>query len=159
MKLLTLLALVPLLFLSGCGVREPGKLETKTALLMKHRITVGGGKQRNPLPPDEENIHHGQKSFGSYCVSCHGLDGHATGVPFADRMSPPVPDLGSADVQSYSDGQLKWIIENGIYPSGMPASKGIFADEEIWQMVHYIRHLPPKGSLGEPTIYSGASGK
>ena len=123
---------------------------------MKHRITIGGAKERNPLPADQDSIDHGQKSFGTYCVSCHGLDGHATGVPFADRMSPPIPDLGSADVQSYSDGQLKWIIENGIYPSGMPASKGIFSEEEIWQMVHYIRHLPSKGSLGEPAIYSGA---
>ena len=152
-------SLVLLIGLVGCGVRAPGKLETKTAVLMKHRITIGGGKQRNPLPADEENILHGQKSFGSYCVSCHGLDGHATGVPFAERMSPPVPDLGSADVQSYSDGQLKWIIENGIYPSGMPASKGIFSDEEIWQIVHYIRHLPAKGTLGEPAAYSSVSGK
>ena len=156
MNLLKWLCLSSLMFLFGCGVREPGTLETRTALLMKHRLTVGGGKQRNPLPVDEENIHHGQRNFGSYCASCHGLDGHTTGVPFANRMSPPVPDLGSADVQSYSDGQLKWIIENGIYPSGMPASKGIFGEEEIWQIVHYVRHLPPKGSLGEPTIYSGA---
>jgi mono/diheme cytochrome c family protein len=159
MKPPTVLALGLVIPLLGCGVREPGKLETRTALLMKHRITIGGGKERNPLSADEENIHHGQKSFGAYCVSCHGLDGHATGVPFAQRMSPPVPDLGSPDVQSYSDGQLKWIIENGIYPSGMPASKGIFSDEEIWQMVHYIRHLPPKGSLGEPAVYSGAAVK
>ena len=143
----------------GCGVHEPGKLETKTATLMKHRLTIGGGKERNPLPSDEESVQHGQKSFSGYCATCHGLDGHATGVPFASRMSPPVPDLGSSNVQSYSDGQLKWIIENGIYPSGMPASKGIFGDEEIWQMVQYIRHLPAKGNLGEPAAYSGFSGK
>ena len=159
MKPLRYAGLGLLMTMLGCGVREPGKLETKTATVMKHRITIGGGKEHNPLPADEENIHHGQKSFGSYCVSCHGLDGHATGVPFANRMSPPVPDLGSSDVQSYSDGQLKWIIENGIYPSGMPASKGIFGDEEIWQMVHYIRRLPAKGSLGEPAAYSSFSGK
>jgi hypothetical protein len=37
----------------------------------------------------------------------------------------------------------------------MPASKGILNDEEIWTLVYYIRHLPPKGSLGEPKVYSG----
>jgi len=37
----------------------------------------------------------------------------------------------------------------------MPASKGILSDEEIWQIVHYIRHLPPNGSLGEPAVYTG----
>jgi mono/diheme cytochrome c family protein len=57
-------------------------------------------------------------------------------------------------VQSYKDGQLKWIIENGLSPSGMPASKGILTDEEMWSIVLYIRHLPPAGSLGEPPCYS-----
>jgi hypothetical protein len=61
--------------------------------------------------------------------------------------------LNSAAVQKYTDGQLKWVIDHGISPSGMPASKGILGDEEIWQIVDYIRHLPPKGSLGEPEVY------
>jgi mono/diheme cytochrome c family protein len=86
---------------------------------------------------------------------CHGLDGQKTGVPFADRMLPPVPDLSSNQVQGFSDGQLKWIIDNGISPSGMPASKGILNDDEIWQIVVFLRHLPTKGSLGEPVVYGG----
>jgi mono/diheme cytochrome c family protein len=56
-------------------------------------------------------------------------------------------------VQSFSDGQLKWVIENGISPSGMPASKGILSDDEIWSTVVFIRHLPPTGSFGEPEMY------
>ena len=52
------------------------------------------------------------------------------------------------------DGQLKWVIDNGIEPSGMPASKGILSDEEIWSTILFIRHLPPAGSLGDPPIYS-----
>jgi mono/diheme cytochrome c family protein len=87
---------------------------------------------------------------------CHGLDGQNTGVPFAEKMAPPVPPLNSPSVQAYTDGQLHWIIENGVSPSGMPASKGVFRDEEIWQLVLYIRHLPQKGSLGEPEVYGGA---
>ncbi len=58
-------------------------------------------------------------------------------------------------VQAYSDGQLKWIIRNGIWPSGMPPSNGEFSDDDMWRMVVYIRHLPPKGSLGDPAAYSG----
>jgi hypothetical protein len=77
--------------------------------------------------------------------------------PLADRMSPPVPSLASKNIQSYSDGQLKWVIDNGIWPSGMPRSKGMLSDEEIWSMVLYIRHLPPVGSLGEPCIYTGGN--
>jgi hypothetical protein len=76
-------------------------------------------------------------------------------VPFAATISPPIPSLASPQVQKYSDGQLKWIIENGLAPSGMPASKGILNDDDMWTLVVYIRHLPPAGSLGEPKTYTG----
>jgi mono/diheme cytochrome c family protein len=70
-------------------------------------------------------------------------------------MSPPVPSLAAPSVQAYTDGQLKWVIDNGLWPSGMPGNKGILNDDEIWSIVVYIRHLPPAGSLGEPSMYSG----
>ncbi len=151
-----LTSLLAILFaLAGCKVREPGKIETTLAVAVKQRITVGGKGDRNPLSPTSENVYAGRENFSHYCFACHGLDGQNTGVPFADRMSPPVPPLTSPAVQNYSDGQLKWIIDNGISPSGMPASKGILNDDEIWQIVIYLRHLPAKGSLGEPAVYSG----
>jgi hypothetical protein len=62
--------------------------------------------------------------------------------------------LSSKDVQAYTDGQLKWVIDNGIWPSGMPGSRGILSDDEIWSIVIYLRHLPPAGSAGEPEMYS-----
>lgn len=150
-----LLLLTACRFLTGCQVRSPGSFETRLVENAKRRITVGGRNDLNPLPPTPENIKTGQNNFTSYCMVCHGLDGQNTGVPFADKMSPPVPPLTSADVQAYTDGQLHRIIADGIAPSGMPANKTIFRDEEIWQLVLYIRHLPPKGSLGEPQVYGG----
>ena len=57
-------------------------------------------------------------------------------------------------MRQYTDGQLHSIMENGLSPSGMPAARGILSDEEMWRIVLYIRHLPPAGSLGEPTLYS-----
>jgi mono/diheme cytochrome c family protein len=140
---------------TGCAARTPGAWETSTMGAVKRRVTVGGREVINPLAVSDENIARGRKTFSSYCVVCHGLDGQNTGVPFADRMSPPVPSLNAPAVQRYTDGQLKWVIDNGIFPSGMPASKGILGDEEIWQIVIYLRHLPPKGSLGEPAVYGG----
>jgi mono/diheme cytochrome c family protein len=122
---------------------------------IKRNITVRGKQTRNPLPQSPDVIAEGRSAFGDYCIVCHGLDGQNTGVPFAASMSPPVPSLASPSVQRYTDGQLKWIIENGIAPSGMPASRGILSDEEMWSIVEYLRHLPPAGSLGEPRVYSG----
>jgi mono/diheme cytochrome c family protein len=152
---MAILALGVCIVLGGCSASAPGRVETFVATSVKHRVTVGGKKEKNPIPATPATIENGRHIFRSYCYACHGLDGQNTGVPFADRMSPPVPPLNSASVQSYSDGQLKWIIENGVSPSGMPASKGILNDDEMWQIIQYIRHLPPKGSLGEPPAYQG----
>ena len=151
----TIAPIAALIFSAGCQVRTPGTLETRLVDSAKRRITIGGRSDTNPLQATPDNIRKGQSTFGAYCMVCHGLDGQSTGVPFAEKMSPPVPSLNSAAVQSYSDGQLHWIIQNGVSPSGMPASKDVFRDEEIWQLVLYIRHLPPKGSLGEPSVYGG----
>ncbi len=141
--------------LAGCSVSRPAKLETRFITEAKHRLTVGEKKVANPLSSDAETIERGRRSFSSYCIACHGLDGQSTGVPFAEAMSPPVADLKSAEVQSYTDGQLHAVIRDGVRPSGMPAAKGILNDEELWAIVVYLRHLPVKGSLGEPAIYGG----
>jgi mono/diheme cytochrome c family protein len=149
-----LLSFAAAFVLSGCRATPPGKWETSIMTRIKHSLSVRGKAAKNPLPETSENIENGRKAFSHYCVACHGLDGQNTGVPFADRMSPPVPSLKAAQVQSYKDGQLKWIIENGLSPSGMPASKEILTDEEMWSIVVYLRHLPPAGSLGEPPFYA-----
>ena len=142
------------ILLAGCRAGTPGRLETGIAQWTKQHVTVKGKGDRNPLQNNAQTLKDGKVAFGHYCIVCHGLDGQNTGVPFADHLEPPVPSLASKGVQSYSDGQLKWIIENGIAPSGMPASHGILNDDEMWSIVVYLRHLPPAGSLGEPRVYS-----
>ena len=140
------------LALTACAARPPGKLE-QAVMTRAKRVAFGGKGDKNPFPPTADNVREGQRDFSHYCTACHGLDGQSTGVPFAQAMSPPVPSLASSEVQGFSDGQLKWIVENGVFPSGMPASRGILNDEEMWRIVLFIRHLPPAGSLGEPPMY------
>jgi len=140
--------------LCGCKVHNPGTIEGHVINFTKHHITVRNRSTKNPQSPTPENIDAGKVAFNHYCVACHGMDGQNTGVPFADKMSPPPPLLTSPQVQSYTDGQLKWIIDNGLQPSGMPASKDTLSDDEIWSIVLYLRRLPPAGSVGEPEMYS-----
>ena len=149
---ITVSALVGLI-LVGCGVTKPGSVESSVAKTIKSKVTVGGKDDKNPIAYSPDAAKEGGEHFQHHCQICHGLDGQNTGVPFAEQMSPPVADLASKDVQDYTDGQLKWIVQNGIGPSGMPAWKGILEDDEMWKIVHYIRHLPPKGSLGAPAIF------
>ena len=153
-KLLVLLGSAGLtIAFAGCGVSKPGSVESSVAKEIKSKVTVGGKNDKNPIAYSVEAAKEGGEHFQHHCQICHGLDGQNTGVPFAEQMSPPVADLASKDVQDYTDGQLKWIIQNGIGPSGMPAWKGILEDDEMWKIVHYIRHLPAKGSLGAPAIF------
>jgi mono/diheme cytochrome c family protein len=149
------LALCPLMAVAGCKAGHPGKAQTSTVNWIKHHVTVGGKRDLNPLRTNAATIEAGKQAFGSYCVACHGRDGQNTGVPFAGSIDPPISLLTSPPVQDYTDGQLKRVIESGLFPSGMPASKGILSDEEMWQIVIYIRHLPSAGSLGDPKAYSG----
>ena len=140
--------------LAGCKADPPGRLETKTITFAKHHIFIGNKKQKNPLPDTAQTRADGKEAFSHYCVACHGLDGQNTGVPFVDHVSPPIPSLASDDVQRYTDGQLKWILDNGIRPSGMPGSKGTLSDDELWSIVAFLRHLPPAGSQGVPDMYT-----
>ena len=142
--------------LAACEARPPSGLEVALASRVK-RLTVGGRGAANPLPDTPEVVARGREEFAHYCMVCHGLDGQGTGVPFAATMAPPVPSLASHEVQAYRDGQLHRIIERGLWPSGMPGARGILHDEEIWEIVRWLRHLPPAGSLGEPPVYGGVA--
>ena len=146
--------LAALLALTGCKATPPSAFETVVVSYAKLHALVGNKSERNPQPATAATIAAGKEAFTHYCVACHGMDGQNTGVPFLEHMSPPVPSLASKAVQSYTDGQLKWVIDYGIRPSGMPGSKGTLSDEEIWSIVVFLRHLPPAGSLGEPEMYS-----
>src|ERR1700676_5073520 len=115
MQRFSLLLLIGLLLLllpmvQACKVSQPGRIESSLARRIKHSLTIRGKDRTNPFPPTAENVNEGRRVFSCYCVACHGLDGQNTGVPFAERMSPPVPSLKSDAVQSYTDGQLKWVI-------------------------------------------------
>jgi mono/diheme cytochrome c family protein len=143
-----------LLLLESCKAGPPGKVEAGIMNAAKHKMFARNRTEKNPIRDGPSAIADGKEAFSHYCVACHGLDGQNTGVPFAYRMSPPVPSLASKEVQSYTDGQLKWVIDYGIWPSGMPGSKGILSDDEIWSIVVYLRHLPTAGSLREPEMYS-----
>ena len=141
-----------LMVLTGGKATPPGAFETRVMTGAKHHVLVGNRREKNPLAASAETMNDGKEAFGHYCVACHGMDGQNTGVPFT--MSPPAPLLTSPAVQDYTDGQLKWVIENGIWPSGMPGSKGTLSDEEMWSIVVFLRHLPPAGSAGEPEMYT-----
>lgn len=153
-RILAAAGAVLLIAIVVCIANSGGKLETKAMTFAKHHILIGNKREKNPLHDTPETRADGKEAFSHYCVACHGIDGQNTGVPFADHIWPPIPSLASPSVQRYTDGQLKFILDYGIRPSGMPGSKGILNDDELWSIVVFIRHLPPAGSEGIPDMYT-----
>ncbi len=79
----------------------------------------------------------GADLFATKCGSCHGKTG-AADTPMAKNMK--LRDLGSADVQKASDKDLKETISKG-KPPKMPSYQGKLTDNQIDDLVKYIRSL------------------
>src|SRR5450756_1343603 len=128
----------------GIGTRdEPTPAEALAARTLKRlAMPRRASGLKNPLPDSEGTVAVGRAHFADHCASCHGNDGKGqTGM--GRNLYPRAPDMALAATQSLSDGEIYWIIENGIRLTGMPAwGKGGDQDEETWALVSFIRHLP-----------------
>jgi mono/diheme cytochrome c family protein len=124
---------------------EPGKTETLLATKAKHFYARRASRTVLAVKPRDERIsvQDGDKLFGTECSECHGYTGR-TPTDAGRWMYPRAADLGSTEVQSYSDRELFWIVKNGIRLSGMPAFGRVESDEHIWKLVRYLRTLPSK---------------
>lgn len=124
------------------ALEAPGATETYLATKAKRWLV--GRSARGIVPPPVENPSlaraAGQMSFGGSCAACHGYDGR-TPSDIGRSQYPPTPDLGSPRVQEWSDAELFWIIKNGVRLSGMPGFGRIHSDEEIWNLVRFVRSL------------------
>ncbi|MBZ5701115.1 MAG: cytochrome c [Acidobacteriia bacterium] len=129
---------------------EPGRMETLLAAKGKRFLIRRASRGVVPPPPTDRNasLTAGDKLFGTECSECHGYSGRKP-TDAGRWMYPRAADLGSAEVQGYSDRELFWIVKNGIRLSGMPAFGRVESDKQIWDLVHFVRTLPananPKG--------------
>ncbi len=102
-------------------------------------------KKVNPLDSTMENVLMGKALFEEKakpraCKLCHGLKGDGRG-PLSVQLNPKPRDFTCANtIGDVPDGQLFWIIRNGSPGTGMPAFSKL-EDEEIWQLILYIRKL------------------
>jgi hypothetical protein len=101
---------------------EPDKTETFIVSKAKHYLVRRASRVGIPPPLTEmqASITEGDKLFGTECSECHGDNGRRP-TDAGRWMYPRAADLGSVEVQNYSDRELFWIVKNGIRLSGMPA--------------------------------------
>jgi len=123
---------------------EPSAIERLVAGRMRRSsIPKAARNTPNPVPLSQEVLAEGRAHFADHCALCHGNDGRGQ-TEIGPNLYPKVPDLGSQATQSLTDGEIFYIIENGIRLTGMPAWGGGTHGEEhrSWHLVHFIRHLP-----------------
>lgn len=107
----------------------------------KHSHAPASAKKlKNPLAATEENIASGRALFNRNCASCHGEDGKAQ-TDVAKAMKEKPTDLTDKAMHGITDGEIYWVITNGIKKSGMPAFQSKATDNERWQMTVYVKHL------------------
>ena len=129
----------------GVSAKEtPGRAEEFVARRVRNMAIAGRAKSLiNPVEYSGEIIAGGRAHFADHCATCHANDGSGK-TPIGQGLWPKAPDMRQAATQNLTDGELFWIIENGIRFTGMPAwSTGTKEGEEAsWHLVHFIRRLP-----------------
>ena len=80
----------------------------------------------------------GREIYVNTCIRCHGIDGKGT---LGIKLVPPPADLTSLTVQSRLDGTLFRRIHEGKPNTAMGAWKHSLSDEEIWDVLAYVRTL------------------
>ena len=99
---------------------------------------------QNPMPASDEMLAHGRNHWADHCATCHANNGSGE-TQIGRNLYPKAPDMRLPETQSLSDGELYYIIRNGVRMTGMPAWGNPEAgelDHDTWMLVLFIRHLP-----------------
>jgi mono/diheme cytochrome c family protein len=95
----------------------------------------------DPIARDAGAIARGMTHYRENCLPCHGAPG-VEPAEFHEGMNPSPPDIDAPALQNDSDAELFWVIKNGIRMTGMPAFGVNHKDEEIRDIVAFVRHAP-----------------
>jgi mono/diheme cytochrome c family protein len=132
-------------FRGGIGARAaPSRLEETIARSLRRAgIPRAARDLRRPVPATKEAVVEGRGHFADHCAMCHANDGSG-GTEMGRNLYPRAPDLRLAPTQDLTDGELFYIIENGIRLTGMPGFGDGSEDskKETWHLVAFLRHLP-----------------
>ena len=139
------IALVAGLWLIRGGISAkatPGEFETTLARRARTLAIPRSARDvRNPVPLTPQVLAEGREHFADHCAICHGNDGSGD-TEVGRGLYPRAPDMRQPATQSLPDGELFYIIENGVRLTGMPAWASHEGTDENWHLVHFIRHLP-----------------
>ncbi len=119
------------------------------ALLMSNTLLFGAARgtwlksvpaqervRTNPYAGDQDAIAAGAILYKRNCSSCHGDKLQGIGKH---------PSLRTARVHDATDGELHWLLTNGVLAHGMPSWSRL-PDDQRWQLTRFLHSLPIVGS-------------
>ena len=125
--------------------KDPSQTEIRVARALRHMAVPKLDREdENPwkdvATPDV--MKDAREHFADHCAQCHANDGSGN-TEMGKNLYPRAPDMRLPATQNLSDGELYYIIRNGVPLTGMPAwgEPHLDQDDESWQLVLFIRHL------------------
>jgi mono/diheme cytochrome c family protein len=136
-KKILFMILANALILAACSASGNSAKTNENATLAPVPTEYAG--LANPL--GAEAATQGAEVFKTNCEMCHGPQGHGDG-PAGQALDPKPRNLAELKTKA-SDDFLFWRIREGRPGTSMVAWKGILTDEQIWQVISFIRTLKP----------------
>jgi mono/diheme cytochrome c family protein len=138
-----------LLTARGFSAREePSAIERWVARRVRlAAVPADAANKTNPVPNTPEVLAEARAHWADHCASCHANDGSGNSL-MGKRTYPPAPDMRRLETQQMSDGELFYVIQNGVRLTAMPAWGSATHDDsahdelDSWKLVRFIRHLP-----------------
>ena len=128
---------------NGFSVRaQPSVLERWVARQARAMALPADAKARtNPIRDSPEVLAEARAHWADHCAVCHSNNGSGD-AEMGKHMYPPAPDVRQPDTQNLTDGELFYIIQNGVRLTGMPSwGSGTGHDsQDSWKLVRFIRH-------------------
>jgi predicted CXXCH cytochrome family protein len=123
---------------------QPSAIESVVARTVRNLGIPGSARiEKNPLAVSPEILQEAHDNFTDRCASCHGKDGDGrTGI--GPNLYPKAPDLQLPATQNLTDGEIHYIIRNGVRLTGMPALGNPHMAEDdntSWKLVLFIRSI------------------
>ena len=117
-------------------------LAVVTSVVIIAQENPEAAKVKNPVAATPESIATGKQVYTRYCATCHGINGQGGS---GSDISPPAPNLTDDEWKRGStDGEIFAVIKNGVPDLTMEPWGNRIKDDDIWNVVNYVRSLAKK---------------
>lgn len=153
-------ACIPMVVMMGSGMMGMGMMNNKEPMgthpmmqmsMKRHHYVMNNGipqiylSMKRPLQnsPAPTYLAAGRMLYDKHCAVCHGAKGVGDGV-VGETLQPAPTNLAmSLKMPQASDPFVFWAIAEGgaMLQTAMPPFKDVLTEQEIWQLIAYLRSL------------------